>query len=183
MDNLDKTRNRFIDSLKQLMEKKPLDKITVKEIVETSGMTRQTFYRNFKDKYDLVNWHFSQLADRSFRQMGSGCTLKEGLIKKFQFIQNEKRFFTSAFQSRDYNSLMQYDYECILEFYTNIIKEKTGKSPNREIVFLLEMYCRGSIDMTVEWVRKNMNMEPEAIANLMILALPRPLEELFSDIC
>ena len=43
MDNLDKTRNRFIDSLKQLMEKKPLDKITVKEIVETSGMTRQTF--------------------------------------------------------------------------------------------------------------------------------------------
>lgn len=72
MDNLDKTRNRFIDSLKQLMEKKQLDKITVKEIVETSGMTRQTFYRNFKDKYDLVNWHFSQLADRSFRQMGSG---------------------------------------------------------------------------------------------------------------
>ena len=72
MDNLDKTRNRFIDSLKQLMEKKPLDKITVKEIVETSGMTRQTFYRNFKDKYDLVNWHFSQLADRSFRQMEIG---------------------------------------------------------------------------------------------------------------
>ena len=35
MDNLDKTRNRFIDSLKQLMEKKQLDKITVKEIVET----------------------------------------------------------------------------------------------------------------------------------------------------
>ena len=78
---------------------------------------------------------------------------------------------------------MQYDYECILEFYTNIIKEKTGKSPNRDIVFLLEMYCRGSIDMTVEWVRKNMNMEPEEIANLLILALPRPLEELFSDIC
>ena len=63
MDNSEKTRNKFVASMKKLMEAKPLDKITVKEIVENSEMTRQTFYRNFKDKYDLVNWHFEQLAD------------------------------------------------------------------------------------------------------------------------
>ena len=183
MPRSNQTKQLLAQSLQELMVTTPLEKISVNDIVDHAGVGRNTFYYHFEDKYDLVNWHFSQLADRSFRQMGSGCTLKEGLIKKFQFIQNEKRFFISAFQSRDYNSLMQYDYECILEFYTNIIKEKTGKSPNRDIVFLLEMYCRGSIDMTVEWVRKNMNMEPEAIANLLILALPRPLEELFSDIC
>ena len=182
MDNTDKTRNKFVSSMMQLMEKKPLDKITVKEIVENSGMTRQTFYRNFKDKYDLVNWHFGKLADQSFRQMGVSLTLKEGLIKKFQFIQNERCFFTSAFQSQDYNSLIQYDYECILEFYTNIIKKKTGKPLDKDIRFLLEMYCRGSIYMTVEWARKNMDLKPEEMANLLILALPEPLEELLTDL-
>ncbi|MFQ7174900.1 MAG: hypothetical protein ACLRQF_24360 [Thomasclavelia ramosa] len=25
-------------------------------------MTRQTFYRYFKDKYDLVNWYFEKLV-------------------------------------------------------------------------------------------------------------------------
>lgn len=182
MDITDKTRNKFVTSMMQLMERKPLDKITVKEIVENSGMTRQTFYRNFKDKYDLVNWHFGQLADQSFRQMGISLTLKEGLIKKFQFIQNERCFFTSAFQSQDYNSLMQYDYECILEFYTNIIKKKTGGSLDRDIRFLLEMYCRGSIYMTVEWARKDMELKPEEMANLLILALPGPLEALLTDL-
>lgn len=155
MDSNVKTKNKFITSMTQFMEKKPFDKITGKEIVENSNMTRQTFYRNFKDKYDLVNWHFEQLANQSFRQMGVGLTLEEGLIKKFQFIQNERCFFTSAFQSHDYNSLMQYDYECIFEFYTNIIKKKTEKPLNKDIHFLLEMYCRGSIFMTVEWARKD----------------------------
>ena len=86
MDNSEKTRNKFVASMKKLMEAKPLDKITVKEIVENSEMTRQTFYRNFKDKYDLVNWHFEQLADKSFRQMGVSLTLREGLVKKLSLI-------------------------------------------------------------------------------------------------
>lgn len=175
MDNSEKTRNKFVASMKKLMEAKPLDKITVKEIVENSEMTRQTFYRNFKDKYDLVNWHFEQLADKSFRQMGVSLTLREGLVKKFHFIQNERCFFTSAFQSQDYNSLLQYDYECILEFYTGIIRRKTGKPLDKKIQFLLEMYCRGSIYMTVEWARKDMDLEPEEMADLLILALPEPL--------
>ena len=37
----------------------PVEKITVKEICDTCGVTRQTFYRNFQDKYDLINWNLS----------------------------------------------------------------------------------------------------------------------------
>lgn len=106
MDNGDKTRQRFVVALTSLMEVKPLDKITVKEIVEKSGKTRQTFYRCFKDKYDLVNWHFERLAEKSFLQMGVSLTLREGLEKKFQFIKAEQIFFASAFQSEDYNSIV-----------------------------------------------------------------------------
>ena len=38
----------------------------VKEIVAESGTTRQTFYRNFQDKYDLINWYFDRIP-LSFR--------------------------------------------------------------------------------------------------------------------
>ena len=47
---------RLADAMKQCMKKSPVDKITVKEIVEECHTTRQTFYRNFQDKYDLINW-------------------------------------------------------------------------------------------------------------------------------
>ena len=141
MENGDRTKQKFVAAMTGLMRVKPLDKITVKEIVEKSGMTRQTFYRCFMDKYDLVNWHFERLAEKSFLQMGVSLTLREGLEKKFQFIKNEQVFFAAAFQSEDYNSIVAYDYECILQFYTNIIEKKTKKPLDEDIRFLLEMYC------------------------------------------
>mgnify|MGYP002528544461 CR=1 FL=1 len=44
----------FAKAIKSLIKKQPLDKITVTDIVSTAGKTRQTFYRHFQDKYDLV---------------------------------------------------------------------------------------------------------------------------------
>ena len=69
------------------MHKQSLDKITVTDIVSNTTLTRQTFYRYFKDKYDLVNWYFRKMAEQSIAQMNKGASLKEGLMKKFQFIQ------------------------------------------------------------------------------------------------
>ena len=48
---------RLADAMKQCMAKMPIERITVRQIVELSGTTRQTFYRHFQDKYDLINWY------------------------------------------------------------------------------------------------------------------------------
>lgn len=181
MNEHDSTRYLFAQSIKDLMAKQSLDKMTVTDIVKHSGMTRQTFYRYFKDKYYLVNWYFEKLADKSFRQIGNSSTLREGLIKKFTFLLNDKIFFMQAFQSKDYNNVENYDYQCILEFYQNIIYKKIGNIPT-DIMFLLEMYCHGSITMTVEWAISGMNKTPEEMADLLIQALPPKLEQLLSDL-
>ena len=181
MNEHDQTRYIFAQSIKDLMEHQSLDKITVTDIVKHSGMTRQTFYRYFKDKYDLVNWYFEKLADKSFRQIGNSSTLREGLIKKFYFLLHDKIFFSQAFQSKDYNNVENYDYQCILEFYKNIIQKKIGNIP-QDIMFLLEMYCHGSITMTVNWAVNGMKESPEVLADLLIDALPPKLEKLLSDL-
>ena len=49
-------------------------------------------------------------------------------------------------------------------------------------MFLLEMYCHGSITMTVEWAISGMNKTPEEMADLLIQALPPKLEQLLSDL-
>ncbi|WP_028043151.1 TetR/AcrR family transcriptional regulator C-terminal domain-containing protein [Candidatus Stoquefichus massiliensis] len=181
MNEHEQTKYVFAQSAKDLMDKQSLDKMTVTDIVKHSGMTRQTFYRYFQDKYDLVNWYFEKLADKSFRQIGSSSTLREGLIKKFTFLLNDKVFFMQAFQSKDYNNVENYDYQCILEFYTNIIQKKIGEIPP-DIMFLLDMYCHGSITMTVDWAIRGMQESPEVLADLFIDALPPKLEKLLSDL-
>ena len=49
MNKHDKTRYVFAQAIKGLIKVHPLDKIAVTDIVTRSGMTRQTFYRYFKD--------------------------------------------------------------------------------------------------------------------------------------
>lgn len=50
-------RNSRADAIKEafmhLLNRKPLDKITVKEIVEECGINRNTFYYHYDDIYDL----------------------------------------------------------------------------------------------------------------------------------
>lgn len=176
MDKHDETRYLFASAIKELIKENPLDKITVTDIVLKAGMTRQTFYRYFKDKYDLVNWYFEKLVLQSFRQMGNGCTLDEALHFKFKFIEKEHAFFKEAFKSNDYNNLIHYDYCCIYDFYKNIIEKKLNQDLDPHLNFLLEMYCRGSIDMTVEWVLKEMHLKIDDLVVLLIEALPAKLK-------
>ena len=49
-------------ALKQLMTQKPLERITVAEIMDTCGMRRQHFYYYFTDIYDLLRWTFEKEA-------------------------------------------------------------------------------------------------------------------------
>ena len=175
----DRAKYKLAASIKECMKTTPVDRITVKDIVEGSGLTRQTFYRSFLDKYDLINWYFDKLVLQSFEQIGMGHTVGESLTQKFAFILNEKVFFTEAFRSDDRNSLKEHDFELILQFYTDLIARKTSQPLDDELHFLLEMYCQGSVYMTVKWVLGGMKDSPEQMARTLVEAMPPKLAEVF----
>ena len=127
----EKTKYKLAASMKECMKQMPVDKITVKNIVEGCGVARQTFYRNFLDKYDLINWYFDKLVLQSFEQIGMGHTVGESLTQKFEFIVDEKVFFTEAFRSDDRNSLKEHDFELILQFYQDLIGRKDQQTLGR----------------------------------------------------
>lgn len=177
----EKTKYRLADSIKDCMKTKHVDKITVRNIVDGCGITRQTFYRNFKDKYDLINWYFDKLVLESFARIGVEKTVCQSLEEKFEFIKKEKVFFTEAFRSDDYNSLKEHDFELIMGFYTELITRKRQEPLTEEIQFLLEMYCRGSVYMTVKWVLSGMKQNPVEMALSLVEAMPPKLTKVFSQ--
>ena len=168
----EKTKYRLADSMKECMKTEPVEKITVKQIVEGCGVTRQTFYRNFLDKYDLINWYFDKLVLQSFEQIGMGHTVGESLAQKFEFLVNEKVFFTGAFRCDAQNSLKEHD----------LIARKTSQPLSSEIRFLLEMYCQGSVYMTVKWVLGGMRDSPSAMSAKLVEAMPPKLAEVFEGL-
>ena len=59
------TKRALEQSLKNLLLKKPLTKITINDIAEDCGINRMTFYYHFKDIYDLVEWSCLEDAKRA----------------------------------------------------------------------------------------------------------------------
>ena len=178
----EKTKYKLARAMKECMKVTSVENITVKQITEKCGLTRQTFYRNFQDKYDLINWYFDKLLAKSFEHMGQGRTVYDALVKKFTYIQEEQTFFAAAFRYDEQNSLRQHDFELILEFYETIICEKTGKIPGENIQFLLEMYCQSSIYMTIRWVTGELTCTPEKLALLLVDGMPGKLAEIFTKL-
>ncbi len=60
MSNSKITKRAYAESLCELMQKTPLEKITVSQVCEKCGMSRKSFYYHFKDKYDVVAWIFDE---------------------------------------------------------------------------------------------------------------------------
>ena len=182
MEKNEKAKYKLAEAMKECMKTSKVDAIKVKQLAEKCCLTRQTFYRNFLDKFDLINWYFGKILDQSFEHMGRETSVYDALVRKFTYIEQEKQFFAAAFRYDEQNSLREHDFELILAFYENLIQEKTGCKMKEEMHDMLEMYCRSSVYMTVKWVLGKKMAAPEGLAELMVEAMPVKLKELFEKL-
>ena len=58
-----KTAKTILDSFNRLIVENDFHKITVEMIMKAAEVSRATFYRHFKDKYDVMNANFKQVLD------------------------------------------------------------------------------------------------------------------------
>ena len=62
------TKEIIIRTLFELLNEKPLGKITVKDIVERCGVNRNTFYYHFRDISDVVECALLREVDKAFER-------------------------------------------------------------------------------------------------------------------
>ena len=73
------TRKSIMDSFIKLLDERPLNKISVKDIVEDCGINRNTFYYHFADIPELVEEIVKAEAD-GIMQSGLGVTSLEECV-------------------------------------------------------------------------------------------------------
>ena len=73
------TKEIIAKTFTELLDEKPMSKITVKDIVERCGVNRNTFYYHFKDIYDLVEWSCLEDATQALQGKKTYETWQEGL--------------------------------------------------------------------------------------------------------
>ena len=77
------TKKALAETLKKLLSKNKLNKITIKEITEDCGVNRQTFYYHFKDIYDLLEWIYKNEEIQEIKAKTTYKNSQQGFINKF----------------------------------------------------------------------------------------------------
>ena len=70
------TKELLADSFLELAEKKPINKITIANIADNCELTQPTFYRYFKDKYDMIAWIYAREAGKNISKVGTEARVR-----------------------------------------------------------------------------------------------------------
>lgn len=164
------TAVRMDEALISLLEKKDFEYITIKEICETAGVNRSTFYLHYENTSDLLKETTVYITDSFFScfskdtqnitQRFQNCDLKEMmfitpeyLTPYLTFIKENQRIFRTAIKQFGsmgfdgvYNDLLRDIFNPVLTRYC---------IPERERKYILKFYLMGIVTIVLEWLDNN----------------------------
>ena len=116
------------ESLIELSAKKPIDKITIKEITDKAGVIRPTFYNHFQDKYELIEWIIKNELLEPIKPLLNAGMIFEAIVLMLNNISANSVFYKKALKLEGAVTFNQIAMKCVCEMFMNIISEKsTGK--------------------------------------------------------
>ena len=167
------TKRALEASLKSLLLRKPLSKITVTDITEDCGINRMTFYYHFKDIYDLVEWCCQEDASRALAGKKTYETWQQGLLRIFEAVRENKPFILNVYRSVSREQVENYLYKVTYALLDGVVEEQAqGMSVRQEDkAFLATLYQYMFVGLMLDWIKSDMKEDPQAIVSRLELAI------------
>lgn len=167
------TKKALADSLKELMEKKTLDQISIREIVDTCGVNRNTFYYHFDNIYDLVDWMFEEEAVESVKKYDLTTDYEDVVRFSMDYIQENDLIVTSALDALGRGELKKFLYNNFVGNMRTIVNEisKDMTIPKDYIDFLINFYTESFASLLIDWIRNGDNRDRDKYIEYISLTL------------
>ena len=172
-------REILADSFRELAETKSVDKITVRDIADNCGYSSATFYRQFKDKYDLIAWQYAQGVAVIMNRIGmDGYRWEQTLLDGAAGFYANREFLSNLLlHTSGHDSFIRYmadiNYEALKKHILRVIGRE---ALDRETDMYVRTYCLGTVSRTCEWLLGRYSVGPEELAAVYKNALPPPLQ-------
>ena len=152
-------------SLKKLLLKKPLDKITINDLTTDCGISRMAFYYHFKDIYDLVEWSCVEDAARALDGKKTYDTWQQGFQQIFQAVLDNKPFVQNVYQSVNREQVETYLYSLTHNLLIGVIEEKAVGMQVRDEdkEFIADFFKFAFVGLMLDWIRNGMKKDPQQI--------------------
>ena len=151
MSESEKNRLAIAEAMKPLLRANPIEKIKIDRILEKAGVSRRSFYRYFKDKYDLLEWIYNYDFCR-FVEVRPEKSIWEYYPDILRSLRSDPEFYSSAFVFAGQNSFRSF---CFEKLFPLIMTDFGEIFPDTETArFVIRRYVYMFFDAYIWWLGK-----------------------------
>ena len=180
----ERTRLSFANALKDLMEEKPLDKITVKDLITRCNVNRKTFNYYFTDVYDLLQWILVRDAEKIIRQFDLISDLQDAILVTMNYIEENQYILKSAYNAVGRDMLKNFLQKSLLDVSrANVdrIAQQSGLCVSDAYKgFVSAFFCEAICGMIIDWIRNLKSMDKKQTASdmstILLSSVPAALQ-------
>ena len=176
------TAIKMDEALVLLLEKKDFPYITVKEVCETAGVNRSTFYLHYENTSDLLaettryilDKHFSYYAANTAQitEQFEQCDLRdlvfitsEYITQYLTFVKENQRIFKVSI--KQFGTMNMDDvYKKMFRYIFNPILSRFNV-PESERQYVMKFYLTGVFAIVMEWVNCRCSDDMDSICRII----------------
>ena len=170
-----RTRQGLENALRELLKRKPLDQLRVRELTELCGLRRQSFYYHFRDVYELFDWCVRQERVLLLRRQMECLTWRQALLDLLDRAAVERTFYQSGPARWGQAGVADLvPREPRVEAGQSYYREHCGALPDPEAE-ARERRCGLAMLLSLleSWVRGGTGLPPEELADTLEQAAER----------
>lgn len=161
------------------MEKKPLSKITVSEIIADCNVNRRTFYYHFYDIYALPKWVLDQEAVEVVRNLYIINDYESAINFTIDCVANNKHILNCAYDGIGRDELKRFfynDFASLIQGVINDTEKQRGVCADENFKdFLCDFPTEATAGMLVNIFRdKTIPQKSDVTHNVAILSSALP---------
>lgn len=169
---IERTQKAILDAFNHLISLHSFDKISVNMIVKEAQISRATFYRYFRDKYEVMNFNYKQLLD--FSSVSARCGNFEELFFAL-YSEAEKSWGTirKITDTIGTNSFGEFIYTYSYDLVEKIVKQnRNGVGLTEPEKLQCDVFCHGCSFMYQQWILGKYSLPAKEAANALYAMMP-----------
>lgn len=166
------TKEKIATAVKELMRQKSIRKITVQDIMDETGMKRQSFYYHFQDIYDVIKWIcFKELIHKV--DVEQETSIEEWLGDLIDTIEEDRCFYRKLANEVEWRRIALRAKEPVAEQIEKLLlhsRESEGNT-TEENLFLIDFFSTSLIYYLLDFISNKKIMTEEERRKQIALAV------------
>ncbi|XZL61522.1 TetR/AcrR family transcriptional regulator [Clostridium perfringens] len=149
----------------ELLNERPLNKITVKDIALACGINRNTFYYYYSDMYELLSELFQTELQNVIDEYNDTMSWEESFVLATRFALGNKKVIYHVYNSMQREELVNYIYNVsgnMMERYVKKLSHGINAS-EYDMKLIATFYQCVLTEMVIQWISSGMKEDPDAI--------------------